>query len=66
MTRRYVIEHVEPATFGRCFTPRSLNQAFGPYARLDVPARRIDRGFGIAAIAVAASVAALVLAGLAR
>lgn len=66
MTRRYVIEHVEPRSLREARTPRTLVEAFGPYASLDVAPRRTDRGMNMAAIAVAASVAALVLAGLAR
>lgn len=66
MTRRYVIEHVEPRSLREARTPRTLNAAFGPYASLDAPTRSQDRGLYLASIVLAASVAALLLAGLIR
>lgn len=66
MSQRHVIEHVAPETFGRCFTPRSLQQAFGPYARLDVERRDPDRIVGIGIVFVLGAVVALVLAGVLR
>lgn len=63
---RFVINDPPPATLGRCFTPRSLNAAFGPYARLDVERRDPDRVVGVAIWCVAAAVIALALAGVLR
>ena len=62
MSQRHVLHHVPPATFGRCFTPRSLNQAFGPYARLEVERRDPDRMVGIGLWVVCGAVVALILA----
>lgn len=66
MSQRHVIEHVEPSSFGRCFTPRSLNQAFGPYARLEVERRDPDRMVGVGLWVVCGAVVALILAGVLR
>lgn len=66
MTRRYVIEHVEPRSLREARTPRTLNEAFGPYASLDAPTRRPDLSLCLSLIVLAASVAALLLAGLIR
>lgn len=66
MSQRHVIHHVAPETFGKCFTPRSLQQAFGPYARLDVERRDPDRMVGIGLWIVCGAVVALILAGVLR
>lgn len=55
-----------PSTLGQCFTPRSLVEAFGPYATLDVTRRNPDRIVGVGIIAVAAAALALVVAGVIR
>lgn len=66
MSQRHVIHHVAPETFGKCFTPRTMNAAFGPYARLDVERRDPDRIVGIGIVAVAAAAFALIVAGVLR
>lgn len=66
MTQRFVLHHVEPRNLSEARTPRTLTEAFGPYARLDTGPRRPDRGLYLAALVIAASVAALLLAGLIR
>lgn len=63
---KYTIEHVEPRTLRGCFTPRSLNEAFGPYARLDVERRDPDRIVGIGLWVICGAVFALLLAGVLR
>ena len=66
MTQRYVLEHVPPRSLRDCYVPRTLNYAFGPYARLDVRRRRPDRGLYLAIAVLAVCVCALVLAGIVR
>lgn len=66
MTQRYVLEHVPPRSLRDCYVPRTLNDAFGPYARLDVRRRRPDRGLYLAIAVLAVCVCALVLAGIVR
>lgn len=66
MTQRYVLEHAEPRTLREARTPRTLTEAFGPYARLDLPSRRRDRGVYVTAGALALCFAVLLLAGIAR
>lgn len=66
MTQRFVLHHCEPRSLREARTPRTLNEAFGPYASLDAPTHRQDRGLYLASIVLAASVAALLLAGLIR
>jgi len=66
MTQRFVLHHVEPRSLREARVPRTLTEAFGPYARLDTASRRPDRGLYVAAVILAASVAALLLAGLTR
>lgn len=66
MSQRYVLEHVPPRSLRDCYTPRTLNAAFGPYAQLDVQRRRPDRGLYLAIAVLAVCVCALVLAGITR
>ena len=66
MSQRHVIHHVAPETFGKCFTPRTMNAAFGPYAKLDVERRDPDRIVGVGLWLVCGAIVALVLAGVLR
>lgn len=66
MTQRFVLHYVEPRSLSEARVPRTLTEAFGPYARLDTAPRRPDRGLYLAALVLAVSVAALLLAGLIR